>query len=56
MFLSLELLQGQKIGFEVKDDIHIDKHDGTTKNVHKIISCLEKYVSFTTTFLLYLTL
>jgi hypothetical protein len=30
MYLALELKQGQKIGFEVKDDIHIDKQDGTT--------------------------
>lgn len=30
MFLLLELRHGQKIGFEVKDDIHIDKEDGTT--------------------------
>lgn len=30
MFLALELRHGQKIGFEVKDDIHIDKQDGTT--------------------------
>lgn len=30
MFLALELTNGQKIGFEVKDDIHIDKPDGTT--------------------------
>jgi len=30
MYLLLELTQGQEIGFEVKDDIHIDKADGTT--------------------------
>lgn len=30
MFLALELKHGQRIGFEVKDDIHIDKPDGTT--------------------------
>ncbi len=30
MLLALELRYGQKIGFEVKDDIHIDKEDGTT--------------------------
>ncbi|NOQ75250.1 MAG: hypothetical protein GQ574_24775 [Crocinitomix sp.] len=30
MFLSLTLTQGQKIGFEVKDDIHIDRQDGIT--------------------------
>lgn len=30
MLLALELHQGQKIGFEVKDDVHIDKEDGTT--------------------------
>lgn len=30
MFLSLELKLGHKIGFEVKDDVHIDKDDGTT--------------------------
>jgi hypothetical protein len=30
ILLALELKQGQKIGFEVKDDIHIDKEDGTT--------------------------
>jgi hypothetical protein len=30
MYLALELKQGEKIGFEVKDDIHIDKADGTT--------------------------
>lgn len=28
--LVLELKHGQKVGFEVKDDIHIDKEDGTT--------------------------
>ena len=30
MLLALELRPGQKIGFEVKDDVHIDKGDGTT--------------------------
>lgn len=30
MLLALELRHGQKIGFEVKDDVHIDKGDGTT--------------------------
>ncbi|RKQ50612.1 hypothetical protein BXY85_1628 [Roseivirga pacifica] len=30
MYLSLELRYGQKIGFEVKDDIHIDLPDGST--------------------------
>ena len=30
MYLAIELKQGQKIGFEVKDDVHIDKQDGTT--------------------------
>lgn len=30
ILLVLELRPGQKIGFEVKDDIHIDKEDGTT--------------------------
>jgi len=30
MYLALELSNGQKIGFEVKDDVHIDKADGTT--------------------------
>lgn len=30
MFLALDLKFGQKIGFEVKDDVHIDKEDGTT--------------------------
>jgi hypothetical protein len=30
MFLALNLKFGQKIGFEVKDDVHIDKEDGTT--------------------------
>jgi len=30
MSLALELKQGEKIGFEVKDDIHIDKADETT--------------------------
>jgi len=30
MYLSLELRYGQKIGFEVKDDIHIDLPDGNT--------------------------
>ncbi len=28
MYLSLHLIQGQKIGFEVKDDIHIDTPNG----------------------------
>lgn len=30
MYLALGLDYGEKIGFEVKDDIHIDKKDGTT--------------------------
>lgn len=30
MFLALKLKHGQKIGFEVKDDIHIDLPDGAT--------------------------
>ena len=30
MYLALELKHGQKIGFEVKDDVHIDKDDGST--------------------------
>ena len=30
MFLALELRNGQKIGFEIKDDVHIDREDGTT--------------------------
>ena len=30
MFLALKLKHGQTIGFEVKDDIHIDLPDGTT--------------------------
>ncbi|MBV7440752.1 hypothetical protein KRX57_04905 [Weeksellaceae bacterium TAE3-ERU29] len=30
MYLILKLRHGQKIGFEVKDDIHIDSSDGTT--------------------------
>lgn len=30
MFLILELKVGEKIGFEVKDDVHIDKSDGST--------------------------
>jgi len=30
MFLALKLKYGQKIGFEVKDDIHIDLEDGMT--------------------------
>lgn len=30
MLLTLELRHGQKIGFEVKDDVHIDKANGTT--------------------------
>lgn len=30
MFLLLELKVGEKIGFEVKDDVHIDKSDGST--------------------------
>lgn len=30
MLLALELRHGQKVGFEVKDDVHIDKEDGTT--------------------------
>ncbi len=28
IFLALELKHGQKIGFEVKDDVHIEKEDG----------------------------
>lgn len=30
MLLALDLKFGQKIGFEVKDDVHIDMEDGTT--------------------------
>jgi hypothetical protein len=30
MLLALDLKFGQTIGFEVKDDVHIDKEDGTT--------------------------
>lgn len=30
MYLAIDLKQGQKIGFEVKDDVHIDKKDGKT--------------------------
>lgn len=30
MYLAIDLKQGQKIGFEIKDDVHIDKKDGTT--------------------------
>lgn len=30
MLLALELRHGQKIGFEMKDDVHIDREDGTT--------------------------
>lgn len=30
MLLALELRHGQKVGFEVKDDVHIDREDGTT--------------------------
>lgn len=30
MCLALELKHGQKVGFEVKDDVHIDNEDGTT--------------------------
>lgn len=30
MCLALELKHGDKIGFEVKDDVHIDKEDGST--------------------------
>lgn len=30
MLLALELRHGQKVGFEVKDDVHIDRQDGTT--------------------------
>lgn len=30
MFLAINLTHGQKIGFEVKDDVHFDKEDGTT--------------------------
>jgi nucleoid DNA-binding protein len=29
VYLALGLKQGQKIGFEVKDDIHVEKEDGT---------------------------
>ncbi|RKD94086.1 dsDNA nuclease domain-containing protein [Marinifilum flexuosum] len=28
LYLLLNLKQGEKIGYEVKDDIHLDKHDG----------------------------
>lgn len=28
MYLSLQLSKGQKIGFEVKDDVHIDTPEG----------------------------
>lgn len=30
MLLAIDLKQGEKIGFEVKDDVHIEKQDGTT--------------------------
>ncbi|MCK7590074.1 hypothetical protein M0G43_05785 [Subsaxibacter sp. CAU 1640] len=30
MLMALELRHGEKVGFEVKDDVHIDKEDGTT--------------------------
>lgn len=30
MYLVLNLKHGDKIGFEVKDDVHIDMHNGTT--------------------------
>jgi len=30
MLLALQLKLGQRIGFEVKDDVHIDKEDGST--------------------------
>jgi hypothetical protein len=30
VYLALDLEPGQKIGFEVKEDIHIEKEDGTT--------------------------
>ncbi len=30
MFLALKLRNGQKIGFEIKDDVHIEREDGTT--------------------------
>jgi len=30
MLLALELRHGQKVGFEVKDDVHIEREDGTT--------------------------
>ncbi|WP_284459809.1 ABC-three component system protein [Chryseobacterium sp.] len=30
MYLSLNLKHGEKIGFEVKDDVHIDLEDGST--------------------------
>ncbi|CAM1357175.1 hypothetical protein [Tenacibaculum halocynthiae] len=30
MYLALELKVGEKVGFEVKDDVHIDKSDGST--------------------------
>lgn len=30
MFLALNLKFGQKVGFEVKDDVHIDNDDGTS--------------------------
>lgn len=29
MFLALDLRHGDKVGFEVKDDVHIDQKDGT---------------------------
>ena len=29
MYLALDLRQGETIGFEVKDDVHIDKSDGS---------------------------
>jgi hypothetical protein len=30
MYLALELRHGDKVGFEVKDDVHIDRKDGIT--------------------------
>ncbi|NML72444.1 hypothetical protein HHL23_22060 [Chryseobacterium sp. RP-3-3] len=42
MYLSLKLKHGQKIGYEVKDDIHIDKEDGSTILLQAKHSTVEK--------------
>lgn len=53
MLLALELRHGQKVGFEVKDDVHIDKADGTTtllQTKHSVLKSSNGAIQNLTTF------